>query len=94
MVATHFSRCFQLRPPLTAEDCSTIYLELHDSEHGGWVRARDMNRQETELLRTMMQDLGVARKRWDVDMIQPVGHTTCYRIACRDDGKIAGYSTN
>lgn len=86
-VASHFNRCFDLRPPLTARDCGTIYLDLHDSEHSAWVRARDMNRQEAELLRTMMQNLGLARKRWDVDLIQPAGLTTCYRIARRNDGK-------
>ena len=81
IVASYLNRWFLLRLKLTAEDCSTIYLDLHDSGHNAWVRARDMNRQEAALLRTMMQNLGMARKRWDVDVIQPVGGMACYRIA-------------
>ncbi|KAI4246540.1 MAG: hypothetical protein L6R40_001903 [Gallowayella cf. fulva] len=82
-VASHLNRYFELQPPLTAAECSTLYLELHDTEHERWMRARDMNRQETELLKTMMQDLGLTKKRWDVDLIQPVGSATCYRVAGR-----------
>lgn len=86
-VASHFNRLFGRRPPLRAKQCEIIYEQLHDSLHSSWVKAKDMNRQEADRLRVMMEIVGLPRERWDVDLIQPVGPTTCYRPARRNHGK-------
>ncbi|KAL8924649.1 MAG: hypothetical protein Q9208_003964 [Pyrenodesmia sp. 3 TL-2023] len=80
-MAAHFNRTFQPQQRLTAKDCDATYLHLHDSEHHSWVRARKMNTDEPHMLRAMMQFLGLARKRWDMEVIQPVGPMGCYRLA-------------
>ncbi|KAL8989425.1 MAG: hypothetical protein Q9177_001684 [Variospora cf. flavescens] len=81
-IATHFNRNFEAHPAaLTPKDCSATYLGLHDSEHESWIRARNMNREEPELLKVMMQFLGVAKRRWDVELISPVGPMGCCRVA-------------
>lgn len=80
-VATHFNRNFEALPALEPVDCSATYLHLHDSEHESWMRARNMNREEPELLKVMLQFLGVAKKRWDAELILPVGPMGCCRVA-------------
>lgn len=78
-VAFHFNRTFDPQQPLMARDSVATYINLHNSEHESWIRARDMNREEPELLKIMIQFLGLPRKRWDLDLIQPVGPMACLR---------------
>ncbi|KAL8903458.1 MAG: hypothetical protein Q9207_003916 [Kuettlingeria erythrocarpa] len=78
---SHFNRIFQPQQRLTAKDCAATYLNLHDSEHASWARARKMNVEEPHMLKAMMQFLGLARKRWNMEFIQPVGPMGCYRLA-------------
>ncbi|KAL8696412.1 MAG: hypothetical protein Q9201_007671 [Fulgogasparrea decipioides] len=78
-VSTHFNRNFEFHHRLTTKDCGAIYLELHDSEDDNWIRARDLNRKEPGLLKAMMESLGLARKRWDRELILPVGPVALYR---------------
>lgn len=80
-IASRFNRCFiEVQPPLKSKECEATYLNLHDSEHESWIRVRDMNREEPELLKIMMEVLGLARDRWDVGLILPVGPMGCYRV--------------
>lgn len=60
------------KPKLTLKEIESTYIYLHDTEHEAWVRAKDMNRDEKELLRTILQDCGVKPSRWNVEVIQPV----------------------
>lgn len=92
-VASHFNRHFNLRPPLRAKQCEIIYEQLHDTQHPGWLKAKDMNRKEANCLRGMMKIVGLPRERWDVGLIQPVGPTTCYRPARRNHGEVGADSS-
>ena len=59
-------------PKLTEEDVKITYLHLHDTQHPAWVKAKDMNRAEKELLRTILEDCGVPKKLWDTDIVKPI----------------------
>ncbi len=56
-------------------------MNLHDTEHAMWIRAKDMNRTEKELLRSMLGDYGVANQLLNVDIIKPVAPTACLRVS-------------
>ncbi|KAL9031857.1 MAG: hypothetical protein Q9196_000171 [Gyalolechia fulgens] len=79
-VASYFNRSFDVQPRLRTKDCYATYLDLHDSKHESWVRARNMNKEEPELLKIMMEVSGLPRRRWDADFIHPVGPMGCYRV--------------
>lgn len=59
-------------PKLTPKDVASTYLHLHDTEHATWVRVKDMNKAEKDLLRNILQNCGVHEKLWRVDVIQPM----------------------
>lgn len=65
---------------LTTRDVKTTYLHLHDTEHEAWVRAKNMNTMEKELLETVLRDCGVEEKLWNVDIVRPVGPMASLRI--------------
>ena len=64
-------------PRLTTNDVMVTYLYLHDSEHESWVRAKDRNKLEKELLRDILAQEGVEAELLDVELIRPVGPISC-----------------
>lgn len=79
-VASLMNRKCEIKTRLTKKDVTTTYQHLHDTEHDAWVRAKDMNRVEKDLLRTIMRDCGVEEILWNVDVIRPVGATAGLRL--------------
>lgn len=80
VVASLMNQKWTPKPRLTTKDVKTTYLYLHDTEHDAWVRAKNMNRMEKELLRTILRDCGVEEKLWNVDVVRPVGPTAGLRL--------------
>lgn len=89
-IATRFNRRFGLDRRVTPAECHETYLNLHDDEHQCWTRAKGMNRNEPHLLRTMMQGLGLPRRRWDVEIILPVGPVAMCRPVGQSCGRTGG----
>lgn len=80
VVASLMNQKWAPEPRLTAKDVKITYLHLHDTMHEAWVRAKDMNRMEKELLKTILKDCGVEEELWDVDVVKPVGPTAGLRV--------------
>lgn len=80
VVASLMNRKWTPTPRLTPKDVKTTYLHLHDIQHDAWVRAKDMNRIEKELLQTILRDCGVEEELWNVDIIRPAGPTAGLRL--------------
>lgn len=80
VVASLMNRKWEIKPRLTAKDVTNTYQHLHDTEHDAWVRAKDMNREEKDLLRTMLIECGVKEILWNVDVVRPVGPTAGVRL--------------
>lgn len=79
-VASLLNAHLKLKPRLTTSDVKSTYLHLHDTEDEAWVRAKDMNRLERELLRTILRNCGVEEKFWNVDIVKPVKPTAGLRL--------------
>ncbi|MCJ1464358.1 hypothetical protein MMC07_002971 [Pseudocyphellaria aurata] len=79
-VASLMNRKWTPTPRLTVKDVQATYLHMHDVEHDAWIRAKNMNRMEKELLQTILRDCGVKEELWNVDMIRPVGPTAALRL--------------
>ena len=79
-VASLMNRKWAPKPRMTTKDVKTTYLHLHDTEHVEWIRAKNMNRNEKELLRTILRDCGVEEELWNADVIRPVGPIAGLRL--------------
>lgn len=80
VVASLMNQKWTPKPRLTTQDVRTTYLHLHDTEHDVWVRAKNMNRMEKQLLETILKDCGVEERLWNVDVVRPVGATAGLRL--------------
>lgn len=67
-------------PKLTTNDVEATYINLHDTENEIWVRAKNMNQAETELLKCMLADSGVRKTVQDSDLLKTAGPTACLRL--------------
>lgn len=81
IVAALLNKCFNLKRLLTAENVQNTYLHLHDTEHAIWRRAKDINREEKELLKCTLRSFGMERRLLDVDIIKPVAPMACLRVS-------------
>ena len=79
-VASLMNRKWAPKPRMTTRDVKATYMYLHDTEHAAWIRAKNMNRNEKELLRTILRDCGVQEELWTADVIRPVGPTAGLRL--------------
>jgi hypothetical protein len=79
VVASVLNQRLSPKPRVTTEDVIVTYLYLHDNEHPSWVKARDMNRSEKELLRALLGEEGLEKALLEVRIIQPVGPIGCLR---------------
>lgn len=77
VVASVLNQRLKPVPRLTTKDVMVTYLHLHDCEHESWMRARDMNKLEKELLCNILAREGVEAELLNVDLIQPVGPVGC-----------------
>ena len=85
VVASVLNQRLKPQPRLTTDDVIFTYLYLHDNEHPMWTRARDMNRLEKKLLKSMLAQEGVEKELLEVDTIRPVGPVGCLRTSSMRD---------
>jgi hypothetical protein len=80
-VATLMNKCFRPRLTLTDKNVQDTYLHLHDTENEMWIRAKDMNRREKEMLKSILSTHGVGHQLLEVDVIKPVASMACLRVS-------------
>lgn len=83
-VATLLNEYFRPRLILTDKNVRDTYLHLHDTENAVWIRAKDMNRTEKELLKSILRNYGVGNQLLEVDVIKPVAPMACLRVRSRE----------
>ncbi len=80
-VATLMNKCFRPRLILTDKNVQDTYLHLHDTENETWIRAKDMNRREKEMLKNILSTHGVGHQLLEVDVVKPVAPMACLRVS-------------
>ncbi|KAL2037500.1 hypothetical protein N7G274_009781 [Stereocaulon virgatum] len=59
---------------------TATYQHLHDTKHASWVKAKDLNIERPEQLRSILRDeMHLPPERWDRPIILPVAPTAQLR---------------
>ena len=80
-VAKLLNQHFKPQWNLTAKNVEDTYLHLHDTEDVIWTRAKDMNRDEKELLKNTLKKFGADNRLLNVNIIKPVAPMARMRVS-------------